>query len=74
MTELCPLVQQDRNPFVVERLEFGVRIDVDDIDSNAELGGQRQQRQLHLVTEVAIAARDQRQRAQINQPFCRAAP
>ena len=70
MAEFAALVQQYQNLFVITRLEFGIGIYIDDVDVNPELGRQRAQCQRHLVAEMAVGARDQRQPGQFIRPSC----
>ena len=74
MAELNALMQQHRHPLAIARFEFGIIIDVDDVDNSAELLSQRQQRLRHFVAKMAITAREKRQPRQVNRPSCRAAP
>ncbi len=64
MAEFIAIVQQDRNQFIIQGFEFGVGINIKNVNFDAEFGCQRTQRQFHFLTEMAIRPRDQRKRYQ----------
>ncbi len=74
MTEFASLVQQHRNPFIVECFEFRVGVNINKFNINPEFSRQRDQCQLHVVTEMTIRTRDQRQLRQVILLSCRALP
>ena len=54
-------MQQNRDQFIVSGFQQRIGINVHDLDGGAEFSGQRRQRQLHVMTKVAIGTADQGQ-------------
>jgi len=74
MAEFGSVVEQNRDAFIETRFKLGVGVDIKDVYADAELGRQRQQRSLHVVAEMTIDPRNQRQAGQITRLCARTAP
>jgi len=69
MADFLPLIQQHRNELIVERFELRVGVDIENFDRDAEFRCQGRQCKCHVVTEVAIAPRNQRQFPRLAHPI-----
>ena len=61
MTDLLAIVQQHRDPFIVKGFERRISVHVEHLDLGAEVGSQWPKGDFHLLTEMTVAPRHQRQ-------------
>lgn len=53
MAQLDTVKDEHGHEHIVARLEFGIGVDIDDVDVRAELGRKRRELSVHVVAKVA---------------------